>query len=105
MAIELNMSSADFEQRFEALLAAKREAAADVDSAVADIVDDVRARGDEALAEFSLRFDRVNLPALGLAIGPEEITAAVGACAPAALDSLKLAHARVTAYHERQRPT
>jgi histidinol dehydrogenase len=105
MAIELNMGSADFEQRFEALLAAKRESAADVDSVVADIIDDVRARGDEALAEFSLRFDRVNLPALGLAIRPGEVAAGVAACAPAALEALNLAHARVTAYHKRQKPT
>ena len=63
MAIELDMGSADFEQRFNALLGAKRESAADVDAAVAAIIQEVRDRGDEALAEFSLRFDRVNLRA------------------------------------------
>jgi histidinol dehydrogenase len=105
MAIELDMGSADFERRFEALLHAKRESAADVDAAVAAIIEDVRARGDEALAEFSLRFDRVNLGARGLAIGAAEIEAAVAACEPRALDALKFAHARVTAYHERQKPT
>ena len=66
MAIELDMGSVEFGQRFEALLGAKRESAADVDAAVAVIIDDVRARGDEALAEFSLRFDRVNLRAKGI---------------------------------------
>ena len=60
MAMALDMRSADFEQRFAALLAAKRESSADVDAAVADIIDDVRHRGDEALAELSLRFDRVD---------------------------------------------
>ena len=65
MAIELDMGSADFERRFEALLHAKREFAADVDAAVGAIIDEVRARGDEALAEFSLRFDRVDLARQG----------------------------------------
>jgi histidinol dehydrogenase len=55
MAMALDMQSADFEPRFAALIAAKREASADVDLAVADIIADVRGRGDEALAEYSLR--------------------------------------------------
>ncbi len=104
MAIELDMGSAEFEQRFEALLGAKRESAADVDAAVAAIIDDVRARGDDALAEFSLRFDRVNLRATGIAICADEIEAAVAACEPEALKALEFAHERVTAYHERQKP-
>ncbi len=104
MAMELDMSSADFEQRFETLLGAKRESASDVDTAVAAIIEDVRARGDEALTEFSLRFDRVNLRASGIAIGADEIAAAVTDCEPRALEALKLAHSRVTSYHERQKP-
>ena len=47
MAMALDMQSADFEQRFAALLAAKRESSADVDAAVAAIIADVRGRGDE----------------------------------------------------------
>jgi histidinol dehydrogenase len=104
MAIELDMGSADFERRFGALLGAKRESAADVDAAVAAIIHEVRARGDDALAEFSLRFDRLDLRAKGLAIGSAEIEAAIAACEPRALEALELAHLRVTAYHERQKP-
>ena len=37
MAIELDMRSADFEQRFEALLGAKRESAVEVDAVAASI--------------------------------------------------------------------
>ena len=104
MAIELDMGCADFERRFGTLVGAKRESAADVEAAVAAIIEDVRSRGDEALAEFPPRFDRVNLRAKGLAIGAAEIEAAVAACEPRALEALELAHARVTAYHERQKP-
>ena len=76
----LDMQSADFERRFAALIAAKRESSADVDAAVAAIIADVRARGDEALAELSLRFDRVDLARLGLRIGAAEVEAAIAAC-------------------------
>ena len=91
-------------QRFAALLGAKREAAADVDAAVAAIIDDVRARGDAALADTSLRFDRVDIVAMGIQIGAAEVDAAVAASDAEALKALELAHARVTDYHERQKP-
>ncbi|HEX9170887.1 MAG TPA: histidinol dehydrogenase, partial [Roseiarcus sp.] len=60
MAMALDMHTAGFEQRFAALVAAKRESSGDVDAAVAAIIADVRGRGEEALAEYSLRFDRVD---------------------------------------------
>ena len=85
-------------------MAAKRESSADVDVAVAAIIADVRARGDEALAELSLRFDRVDIARLGLRIGAAEIEAAIAACEKTALEALKLAHSRVTDFHRRQKP-
>jgi len=69
MAIELDMAAPGFDERFAALIGAKREQAADVDAAVAAIIEDVRSRGDAALADFSLRFDRVDVASLGVAIG------------------------------------
>jgi histidinol dehydrogenase len=104
MSMALDMQSADFERRFAALVAAKRESAADVDLTVADIIDDVRQRGDVALAELSLRFDRVEIGRLGLKIGAADIEAAIGACERKDLEALKLAHARVMDYHLRQKP-
>ncbi len=47
MAARFSDSDGDFEARFAALLAAKREVAGDVDRDVRAIVDDVRARGVE----------------------------------------------------------
>ena len=80
-----------FRTKFAALLAAKREAAADVDEAAAKIIADVRARGDEALAEYSLRFDRMDFGAPRACRFPRgEIDAAVAACPSAALDALQI---------------
>jgi histidinol dehydrogenase len=104
MAVALDMQSADFDERFAALVAAKRETSADVDLIVADIIDDVRQRGDAALAELSLRFDRVEIGRLGLRIDAAEIEAAIDACEKKALEALKLAHTRVMDFHLRQKP-
>src|SRR3984957_4266912 len=104
MAVALDMQSADFDERFAALVAAKRETSADVDLTVADIIDDVRHRGDASLAELSLRFDRIEIGRIGLKIDVAEIEAAIGACERTALEALKLAHARVMDFHLRQKP-
>ena len=104
MAVALDMQSADFDERFAALVAAKRETSADVDLTVADIIDDVRHRGDVALAELSLRFERIEIGRIGLKIDAAEIEAAIGACEKTALEALKLAHARVMDFHLRQKP-
>jgi histidinol dehydrogenase len=104
MAVALDMQSADFDERFAALVAAKREISADVDLTVADIIDDVRHRGDVALAELSLRFERIEIGRIGLKIAAAEIEAAIGACEKTALEALKLAHARVMDFHLRQKP-
>jgi histidinol dehydrogenase len=104
MAVLLDASAPGFEAEFVALLNAKRESAEDLDNAVAAILNDVRARGDAALAEYSLRFDRVDLATLGLRISSEEIEAAVGAADRQAVKALEFAHERVLAYHRRQAP-
>ena len=104
MPVALDMRSADFEAAFAALLGAKREASQDVDNAVAAIIADVRVRGDAALADYSRRFDALDPAATPLRVEPHEIDAAEAACEPQALDALRLAHQRILAFHERQRP-
>jgi len=104
MPIRLNTRAADFAQRFRAFLDTKREVSEDVEQAARAIIADVIARGDRALVELTRRFDRVDLDATGLKVSVGEIDAAAKSCAAEALAALKLAHARITAYHARQRP-
>ena len=104
MAVFLDAKASDFEAKFVALLNAKRESAADVDDAVAAIIADVRARGDAALADYSQRFDRVDLARSGLTISAGEVDAAIKACDPKAIAALEFANERVLAYHRRQAP-
>jgi histidinol dehydrogenase len=104
MAMRLDMTRADFKSRFEELLAMKREVSEEVDAVVRDIIADVVARGDAALIDYSRKFDRVDLAATGLRVSDAEIEAATAACEPRALEALRLAHARIVAYHEKQKP-
>ena len=55
MAFVLRQSEPDFESRFSAFLATKREVSEDVDRAVADIIHRVRTEGDAALIDYSQR--------------------------------------------------
>ena len=73
MAIRLDIRDADFERRFAELLDMKREVSEDVDRAVAEIIADVRARGDDALYDLTAKFDRVDLRPTGLRVTPQEI--------------------------------
>jgi len=104
MAIHLDSRSGDFAEKFRALLDTKREAAADVEAAVRAIIADVAGRGDRALHDYTLKFDKLDLDRAGARVTTAEIAAAVAACSPEALDALELARARIEAYHRRQMP-
>src|SRR5271170_3558165 len=104
MPIRLDCRADDFAARFGVFLAAKREAAADVEDAVRGIIAEVMARGDAALVELTRTFDRSDIAAGGLRVTPQEIERAVAACEPGARDALAFARDRIEAYHRRQLP-
>ena len=104
MPFRLDAAAADFSENFEKLLHMKRETAEDVDIIVRDIIADVIARGDEALIDYSRRFDRIELTPATLRISAEEIDSAVAACPQDQIDALKLARDRIVAFHDRQKP-
>ena len=87
-----------------AFLATKREASADVETAVRGIIADVAARGDRALLEVTRKFDGIALDPSGLSVTADEVEVAYAACDRKALDALALARDRIEAYHRRQLP-
>ncbi|MFY1713145.1 histidinol dehydrogenase [Tritonibacter mobilis] len=105
MPVFLTSSDADFEQSFTALLGAKREDSPDVDAIVADIIADVRHRGDAALLELTEKFDRLALKdANALRISAVEVDAAIATVSDAERSALELAADRIRAYHAEQMP-
>ncbi|MEI2298051.1 histidinol dehydrogenase [Ensifer sp. MJa1] len=104
MAIRLNFLDGDFEQRFASFLTTKREVSEDVNTVVKTIIDDVRLRGNSALAEYSNRFDGVDFSVTPMAVSEAEIDAAIQAVEPEVLGALKVAATRIESHHARQRP-
>ena len=104
MAIRLDTRAAEFDGKFRAFLDTKREASADVEATVRAIIADVAAHGDQALRDYTQKFDRFDLGIAGLRVTQDEIAAAAKACAGEALDALGFARDRIEAFHRRQLP-
>ncbi len=104
MPVTLDASAPDFETAFTTLLNAKREDSPDVDATVAEIIADVRARGDQAIIDLTTRFDRITLTPDTFRITAEEIAAAADEVCPEDKQALDLAATRIRAYHARQLP-
>lgn len=104
MAIWLDQASEGFGETFAAFLTTKREVSDDVNDVVRAIIADVRARGDAALAEYSLRFDGIDFAHTPMRVTPAEIDAAAAQVSPEVMDALRLAAQRIEKHHARQMP-
>ncbi len=104
MPVFLNTTAPDFEPAFQALLSAKREDSPDVDAVVAQIIDDVRTRGDAAVIELTAKFDRLELTPETMTFSADEIAEAVAQVTSEDRAALELAADRIRAYHARQMP-
>ncbi|TPG19992.1 histidinol dehydrogenase [Sphingomonas koreensis] len=102
--ITLSTSAPGFAQDFTALVNARREADADVARDVRLIVASVRDEGDGAVRAFTEKFDEHDLAETGWRIERSDCVAALNALPSDLRTALELAHARITAYHEKQRP-
>jgi histidinol dehydrogenase len=99
----LDTTSADFDTAFAQLRhwsAAEDEA---IEQRVADILADVKLRGDAALLDYTARFDGLQAASVAeLELSRDELKAAFEAITPAQRDALQAAAQRVRSYHERQ---
>lgn len=100
----LNAADPDFETAFSSVLSAKREDMPDVDQAVAEIIADVRNRGDRALIDLTQKFDRLQLTPDRLRFSDDEIDTLIATVPQKEAEALKLAADRIQAYHARQMP-
>jgi histidinol dehydrogenase len=72
-------------------------------STVAAIVSDVRRRGDEALIEYTARFDGVTLRCDGIRVDEETLRASAAQVDQTVLEALREAIKRVRRFHEHER--
>ncbi len=100
----LSTASATFAADFKARLRWSTETDAGVEQTVANILADVRARGDVALLAYTERFDGLTAASVAeLQIGTAELQAALGGLPRAQHNALEVAARRVRTYHEAQK--
>ena len=95
----LDASAPGFEKEFSAFLGRNRDTDENVDRVAADIVADVRARGDAAVLEYTRKFDKVETDAAGLRISDAERKAAATKAPAAQREALAFAAQRIEAFH------
>jgi len=99
----LSTADVDFDAQLCALQHWSAETDAAIESRVAEIIADVRARGDAAVLELTARFDGVQASSMAaLEVGRVELKAAFEAITPAQRRALQAAAERVRDYHQRQ---
>lgn len=99
-----NVSDPGFAADFRAFLHEERGSAAEVDVAVAAIVQAVKTEGLPAVLRFAEQFDRAALTEETLRVTADEIEAGAAACPQSVRDAIDFAAERIRTYHARQRP-
>ncbi|SFO85493.1 histidinol dehydrogenase [Variovorax sp. OK605] len=100
----LSTTSASFDAEFKARLHWSADDDAAIEKVVADILADVQKRGDDAVLEYTNRFDKLGAKTLPeLELTQAELKAAFEALPAVQRDALESAARRVRSYHEAQK--
>lgn len=100
----LNSKDADFEQQLLELLARGSEADTAINETVAEILADVRKRGDKALLEYTHRFDQLEVKAAEELLLPKSrLQSALNGLRAKERKALELAAERIQRYAEQQK--
>ncbi len=99
----LSTEQADFAAALDALLDRRMIEDPQTSKVVADILHEVRLRGDEALVEYSRRFDRFAGSTIEeLEVSKSQMQASLDSLEPSLAEALHTAADRIRRYHERQ---
>ncbi len=100
----LNYSDADFYKQLDQVLAWDASIDGDIAKIVADILSDVKQRGNAAVIEYTNKFDRMSLSdASEFELDKTQLQQALESISPAQREALETAAARVRAYAEHQK--
>ena len=104
MITQLSSQQADFQEKLSELLAWESVSSTDVAKTVDDIIANIRANGDSALVEYSVKFDGVNASNMSdLTIQPAELKNAFDTLNDKEKTALQTAADRVRNYHDKQK--
>ena len=104
MARTFDARKSDFPDIFDDFLAEPRGAVDDVAETVSQVIKDVRAKGGEAVADYTAKFDGLTLDPTTLQSDNVDLQRLGHACPDDLKEAIDFAAARIAAYHERQRP-
>lgn len=99
----LTTTQADYQEQMDTLLAWEGVSDDHVNSTVKDILKNIRSRGDDALVEYTNKFDRMNVSSMKeLTFSKEQIEAAYNNVPADQREALEIAAERVRSYHKHQ---
>lgn len=99
----LTTTQTDFQAQLKALLAFETAQDESVDLVVAKILADIKAHGDDAVLEYTRKFDHVNVNSMAeLEIPRSRMVAALAQVSAAQRDALEQAAHRIRVFHEKQ---
>ena len=104
MPIRINSSSSNFGDEFRKFLNSQRETVSDVENIVAQIISQVKNKGDHALFDLTKKFDDYVLTENNIRISESEIENSYQECNTNELDALNMASDRIRSFHEKQIP-
>ena len=100
----LDIRDSRFHEKFDLILSRGEETSREVEQVVLGIIESVRGCGDDAVLEYTNRFDRMNaLSVASLQVTPDEIDHAFCQVDDAEVAALRLAVERVANFHEKQK--
>ena len=104
MIAQLSSQQADFQDKLSELLAWESVSSTDVAKTVDDIIANIRANGDSALVDYSVKFDNVNASSMSdLTIQLAELKNAFDTLNDKEKTALQTAADRVRNYHDKQK--
>ncbi len=105
MLKRLDTSTENFDSSLQSLLSLTDEPDQSIVETVSKIIADIRSRGDDALLEYTNRFDRRSATIASLEISKQELDAALTRISNPLRNSLQHAAKRVREFHEKQKQT
>jgi histidinol dehydrogenase len=102
--LRLSTTEPDFQARFKQRLHWSSDTDAEIEQRVASILQDVQLRGDEAVLEYTARFDKLKVSSINeLRLLPAELKHAFESLGAEQQHALQLAAQRIRSYHEAQK--